>query len=527
MPRVAGTNAPHPSAAMTADLQVITEPLGGGALARAAIEGRTPDGWLEPRPRGAEGWRRQAERVRQSVPRDAIARLMPAIAPTGAAAARLERAAERGIVVTTGQQPGLFGGPIYTWSKAVSALALADAIEEATGIPAAPLFWAATDDADFAEAAGTTIAVPGGWERLAITSSVGAETPMSEVPLPDVSSQLERLARAAGSAPHAAALDATRSAYRDGATVGGAYVALLRALLEPLGIAVLDASHPALLDAARPTLVRALERCSALETALAARDREISAAGFETQVPLVGGLTLVHRVHEGARRRIPLREAAAAAADSASRLGATVLVRPVMERAILPTAAYVAGPGEIAYFAQASAVADALGAERPLTVPRWSTTIVEPHVARLLARLGIERDELARPDVVETRLARAAMPAEVARELQAMREAAARGTQALARAAGEHALPDAVYEGARRQLEARIERLERRHVAAQKRRSDEMLRDVGTLRGALYPGGKRQERALNFIPLLARHGPALLERMREQAAVHARALIGG
>jgi uncharacterized protein YllA (UPF0747 family) len=88
--------------------------------------------------------------VRASASRGWLYVLRPAFAASGAAAARLERvAAGRGIVVTTGQQPGLFGGPIYTWSKALSALTLADEIEATTGIPAAPVFWAANDDRRF------------------------------------------------------------------------------------------------------------------------------------------------------------------------------------------------------------------------------------------------------------------------------------------------------------------------------------------------------------------------------------------
>src|SRR5262245_55049600 len=129
---------------------VRTDPLGGSPLARAAIDGRLGD-WYVARPTTAQGWKARAESVRASAKsRPWLDMLRPAFDARGAAAARLDRVANgRGIVVTTGQQPGLFGGPIYTWSKALSALALADEIESATGIPTAPVFWAATDDADF------------------------------------------------------------------------------------------------------------------------------------------------------------------------------------------------------------------------------------------------------------------------------------------------------------------------------------------------------------------------------------------
>src|SRR4029077_555569 len=102
-------------------------------------------------------------------------------------------------------------------------------------------------------------------------------------------------------------------------------------------------------------------------------------------------------------------EAAKVAGDSAVLLSPNVLLRPIVEQAILPTVAYVAGPGELSYFAQTSAVADALGVNRPLALPRWSCTLIEPQVQRLLDTFGITPDALAQPDAFEGVVARAAM----------------------------------------------------------------------------------------------------------------------
>jgi uncharacterized protein YllA (UPF0747 family) len=81
-------------------------------------------------------------------------------------------------------------------------------------------------------------------------------------------------------------------------------------------------------------------------------------------------------------------------------------------------------------------------------------------------------------------------------------------------------------EGAARSLQHGVERLERRLVAGVKRRETAVMHDVATLRGALFPLGVRQERALNAIPIFARHGLDLLERMRAAAAPHAASLVG-
>jgi bacillithiol biosynthesis cysteine-adding enzyme BshC len=511
------------------ELRVVTEALGGSTLANAVAAASAPVDWYPPRPRHAAAWRDRMARIGQERP-GWLAALRAAFG-TGAAIDRLERtAAAGGVVVTTGQQPGLFGGPIYTWEKALSALALADALERATGVAAAPVFWAATDDADFAEASVTHVAVPGGLDTLrAPDQPAAAGLPMARVPLGDVRPLLERLRRGAGSAANTAAVGAAERAYTaPGATVGGAYLALLRELLEPLGIAVLDASDPAVRRAGAALMRRALVEGAAIDEALADRERALTRAGHPLQVAPVADLTLVFETApDGTKQRVPRSRATAVAAGASDdALGPNVLLRPVLERSVLPTVAYVAGPGELAYFAQVSAVAAALGVEPPLAVPRWSATIVEPHVRRLLDRLGLDADALRDPHAAETRLARAAMPAPLRDALGAARRVAADAVRAIAAAPGSDALPPTVVDGAATVVGARLARLERRYTAQFKRRETELMRDVSTARAALWPLGSRQERALNFIPLLARHGPALIAAMRSEAGATMERLVG-
>ncbi len=513
------------------ELIVRTESLGGSPLARAAIGGQAPQ-WYERRPSTPAGWKARAEAIRAGT-KDMgwLDALRPAFDATGRAAERLDRVANgRGVVVTTGQQAGLFGGPVYTWSKALSALALADEIETTTGIPVAPVFWAATDDADFAEASWTAVAVTGGAERLFVPAAAPLGRTMADMPLVDPSDALAALTRASGATVDDTALAAVREAYRAGATVGGAYVLLLRRLFAPLGIAVLDAAHPRVAASTRVTLVRALDRAADVESALRQRDAEIAAAGYTTQVVEVEGLSLVFEraLQGGDKRRIPVAESGAAVASGRGVLSPNVLLRPAVERALLPTVAYMAGPGEISYFAQVSAVADTLGLERPLVVPRWSTTVLEPHVLRILSRFGLAEDELADPHRAEGRLASAAVPAPVASGLATLRTELDRLTADVESASSETGLgvPSNVFEGTRRSAQHRLDRLERRVVAAVKRREHDTMVQIGTARGSLYPLGNRQERALNLIPIIARHGAVVIERMLDGARSHARGLVG-
>lgn len=507
------------------DVRIVTEPLGGSPLSRHLQGDGARRGWLAPRPASVDAWRASARaRSAEGGWPERWEALMPALMPTAEAAARLGRVQrEGGVVVTTGQQPGLFGGPIYTWSKAMSALALADELQARTGVATAAVYWAATDDADFAEAATTAVARPGGLDLLRAELVPPAGTPLSLAPLGDLREARRRLLDASGSAPDPRPLAALAEAYGDARRSHGvAFVALLRALLAPLGVPVLDASHEAAVSASTPTIRLALARSPAIEAALATRAREIRAAGFEPQVDDVPGLALAFARDGAVKRRLTVAEAA----HATGWLTPNVLLRPIVERAILPTVAYVAGPGELAYFAQVGAVAAAMGLPAPVSVPRWSCTLIEPQVQALLDRLGVTPADLHPPDALEARVARAAMSDVTARALSDVREAIAMLPDAIGEESEALGVGGAVV-GATGALNHRMDRLERRLVAAIKRREAAQMLDLATLRAALRPRGGRQERTLNLLPLLARNGCALLADMCGVAGSHAASLVVG
>jgi bacillithiol synthase len=511
-------------------MRAVSRSIGGSALARRALAGALPD-WYLPRPAGGAGWTQATAKVAEEfADRAWLESLLPAFDPSGLAAERLRAASrEGGLVVTGGQQPGLFGGPLYVLHKAITLLEMADALASLTGRAVAPVFWAATDDADLAEANHVSVVRHGQLDVLSMADDTMPGRSMANTPLGDVAEQTARLEEACGSAPDGHVLDVVRAAYTSGATVGGAYVALLRSLLEPLGIAVLDASHSAVRIAGRNTMHSALMRATDIATALSARTDAISAAGLRAQVADVPNLSLVFEtMDDGTRRRIPLRDANAIAKSAAAeRLGPNVLLRPILERAILPTVSYVGGAGEVAYFAQVSAVADAMGAAVPRITPRWSGTLVEPHVQSILDRFGATIEDFRDPHAMEGRVARAAVSPGVQSGIAALRAALDASCEKLCR---DEQTSDALARsvGAMRAgVEHRLARLERRYTAALKRAGSEDLRDVATVRASLYPNGTPQERVLSFIPFLARYGAVVLNAIREQARLHVTDMIHG
>ncbi len=512
------------------DPVIVTEKLGGSSLAQIA-ERNESSSWFVKRPSNHDEWGERARAVARSATDGWLDMLGEALSASGAAKERLERVArEGGVVVTTGQQPGLFGGPLYTWNKALSALELADAIERTTGVSAAPVFWAATDDADFLEASFTWLRTDHGAVRVEQRQEPSDGEPLSEVRIEGVDEAVRVLRDSARSASDIFPMQAALSNYTDAdATMGSAYVGLMRALLEPLGMAVIDASSPQLLAAERPFLVRALECSRDVADALAVRDREIREAGHEPQVVLMPELSLVFAREVRKKARVAIDRAARVAARAHEVLSPNVLLRPVVERVLMPVVSYVAGPGELAYFAQATSVASAVGLPAPLGVPRWSATILEPDVQQILRRRGLEWRSLARVHELEHQIARAGVPADVLRELEAMRKRVSEGAERFKETLGQGAnlLDPRVVDGAARGMSFRLDRLERRLLASAKRREAEQLRELAVARGSLFPDGKRQERSLNFIPFLSRYGGSLVAGMRKAARNHAEALLSG
>jgi bacillithiol biosynthesis cysteine-adding enzyme BshC len=505
--------------------------LGGSPLSRAIQSQAVPAEWRVRAPHDRATWRSHLESVRSEAG-DWLAPVREAFGPMRHTAVRhrLTEAARHGVIVTTGQQPGLFGGPAYTITKAVSMLALADTLSSEFGMPVAPVFWAATDDADWREAATLHVVGRDGLQALTMPGPVTDGVAMADVPLGELQVLRDALRAASGSAVDPTVLDLIDAAYADGATVGSAYVTWLRSLLEPLGIAVLDASHPALRCTLDPVARAALRAAPRVEQALQARTHAIVEAGFSPQVELVDGLSLVFETDSRLRSRVPVTRAATVA-DSAplGSLGANVLLRPVLERAVLPTVAYVAGPGELAYFAQVTAVAEALALPVPVAVPRWAADWREAHVERLMDRLGVTDEELRDPHAPETRLAHAAMDRDVADALERLRVTIDTQVATLTRAvADDDALvPAAVVSGLARDLAHKVDRMERRLVAAVKRRTHGVNRDIAVVRAARHPLGRSPERVLSLVPVLARHGLGVLAAMREAASEHARALLVG
>ena len=423
------------------------------------------------------------------------------------------------LAVTTGQQPGLFTGPLYTIHKALSAIALARRIETERGVPVVPVFWVAGDDHDFAEANHAAVLGKDGEVVNIVLRERAHEAPQ----LPLFREQLAGDIEAALAAFDAALPDSEckpevrqwlETSYRPNTNLADAGADALHRLLGARGegLAIFRAHDRAAKRAAAPWLLRALDET--LDDGL-------------TPVLVEGRLGRDRLRHEGSdfvtRRsaeRFSRAQLEQMAAETPELLSPNVLLRPVIEAALFPTLAYVGGPGEMDYLQDTAPLFSKLGVAPQARVPRWSGLIIEARVDKVLSKHGLTpADFNGQPGALEARFAQADLPPDLAATLQQLRQDL---EARYARISGEVQQLDPTLErtvqSARNAALAGTHEIEKKLVASLKRSQGTVLGQLARVRAALAPGGKPQERVLTVASFLARYGGALLDDIDAEVA---------
>ncbi len=460
---------------------------------------------------------------------------------TLAASAEALRAFERPdtLAVVAGQQPGLFGGPLYTIYKALTAVALAHSLSVAMGRAVVPIFWIASDDHDFEEV--RRVFVHDGTEPRVLELDAGvapAGASIARVGIGD--SMPELLDAAAAMLPPSEfredLLGRLRDAWSPGRPWGEAFARFTGGLLAPLGALVFDPSDAEAKRLALPVFEREIELAGRSTAAARGRGEELARAGYHAQIARHGDeLNLFW--HTGRREAIRVTADGRLRLVESGRLLAReellrlvrqrpqdaspgVLLRPMMQDTLFPTSVYVGGPAEVAYWAQVNALYPLFDLPPTAVAPRGGVTLLEPRVAKVLGRFGLDWDALAGDvEAVIGRALRALLPEDfpalLAQERGGWTASFARLKQAVV--AFDPSLTSAVDTATGRVLHEG-ENLEKKLMQVWKRRQEESVQQIRRAAGHLFPFGGLQERTFSILGFAARYGPGLLPRMAAAAA---------
>jgi bacillithiol synthase len=492
--------------------------------------------------------------------RDALLRQADGFDAGGAVLANIERLKNGAAAVVTGQQVTLFGGPLLTLLKAATAIRKAQAATIATGREHVPIFWLASEDHDLPEV-----------DRVALLNKSAVETLTlglhPTLPLPVGGLRVD-----GGSEPGRDRLDAAldlatellngaeitnllRECYAPDAKLAGAFGRLLTKIFAPHGLIVLDASTYEFHALGAPVLRAAIEQAAQLESALLTRSAELTSAGYHAQVLVTPGHSLLFLLDEATGARQPLRRILAAAgtvtADAAAlwkagpttyttadllaildttpqRLSPNALLRPIFQDCILPTAAFVGGPAEVAYFAQSAVLYEAIfasagqpGRITPI-LPRLSATLIEPTIAATMAAHEVQFSlvlEAKTPDALALRLGARAMPIEAKQKLAAVGNAmdAELATLTAFMTAMSPDLGRSAGVSASK-MRYQMNRLRRMAATFELQKQASLHKQATAIMLSLLPEGHLQERLLGGIQFLALHGDTLPNLLIDHAA---------
>jgi bacillithiol biosynthesis cysteine-adding enzyme BshC len=456
-----------------------------------------------------------------------------------AALANIERLRHGAAAVVTGQQVGLFGGPLLTLLKAATAIRKAQDATRESGREHVPVFWLASEDHDLAEVDQVSLITKTSVETLRLGLSAAKPLPVGAMPLGEdptrLAAELERVSELLGWAP---VCDLLRECYAPDATLAEGFGKLLTRVFAVQGLVVLDAASREFHALGVPVLRYALEHAGELEAALMARSKELEAAGYHAQVLVAAGHSLLFLIDEEMGARLPLRRGDADAWKAGShnyttaellaileaepeRLSPNALLRPVFQDCILPTAAYVGGPAEIAYFAQSTVVYErALGRVTPV-LPRLSATLIEPAIATVLAQHEVQLPqvfEAKTADALAQRLGARAMPIEGKRKLASVGNAMDAELTALT----EYMTAMSADLGRSAEVSAskmryQMDRLRRMAADFEVQKEASLKKHATAITLSLFPEGHPQERLLAGVWFLAHYGETLPELLVEHA----------
>jgi bacillithiol synthase len=460
--------------------------------------------------------------------------------PSATAAPIIESLRQCAGVVVTGQQVGLFGGPLFTPFKAATAIARARQAT-AAGHRHAAIFWLASEDHDFAEINHVTFPARRELRKLVYERAPESPRPVGGVVLDEsIAPLIDQAWELLGSSD---AMDALAEAYKPGRTFAQAFADFYAKVFAAQGLLILDAESRDIHRMGAPVLRAALERADEFRAALEARNRELERAGYHAQVAVAPQSSLLFLIDAESGARLALKRIAASAAEPAGvwqagrqkystdelvgilaaepeRISPAALLRPVFQDYLLSTSLTIGGPAEVAYFAQSAVLFERILGRMTPVHPRLSATLVEPAISELLHKHGltVERVFAETKESLTQLLAARAMPMEGKRKLANASTALNAELEELL--AYMHSLDAGLgrsADTAASKMRYQMNRLRRLAANFQLQKEDSLARHAEAITQSLYPEGTLQERLHGAAYYLARYGFELAEQLATTA----------
>jgi bacillithiol synthase len=444
----------------------------------------------------------------------------------------LEQLEKGAVAVVSGQQVGLFSGPAYSVYKALTAIQIAEELTRG-GIPAVPVFWMATEDHDLDEVRHSTWFDRGKLVRFELPAAAEGR-PVGRILL---GAQIEPLVHEAGELLVNQGSDLLAQylteSYRAGETYGSAFGKLFARLFAQHGLILMDPLDAGLHKIAAPLYQHALADRDVLNEKLLQRGKDLDRVGFDVQVKVTSRSTLLFHLADGVRQVVTANGGKFQAGEKTwareelvhmthmepEDFSPNAVFRPVVQDYLLPTAAYIAGPAEIAYFAQSEVAYRHLLGRMPVMLPRAGFTLVDAKANKLLRKYGLTVEDVwSGSQDLRHQMERRSVSGSLAKSFERDQKQIAKMLSQLGKQI-EKLDPTlkGTVERARKRIEFQMDKLRRKAGRAQDQKTALIATHEQYLESLLYPHKGPQERELCLLPFLARWGAGGLSELQKHS----------
>ncbi|MBS4027681.1 MAG: bacillithiol biosynthesis cysteine-adding enzyme BshC [Ignavibacteriales bacterium] len=449
---------------------------------------------------------------------------------------------ENTFAVVTGQQVGIFLGPLYTLYKTLTTIKLAEKLS--TEFPEynfVPVFWMEGEDHDFAEANSLTM-LDTEFQPKKFTYNIGGiphEENLGAVGevifdffFNDFKTSVFGLLSKTEFSENV--LHVYSQCYRDGVSFNMAFAQLMNELLGESGLIFLYPNDWRLKKITSTLFKKELEEFPRSSQSIIERSAELE-ENYHAQIkPRALNLFLFHngKRHaieptegkfflKGTHTFFSKEELQTMLETTPESFSPNVVLRPLCQDTLLPTISYVGGPSEIAYFAQLQPLYEYFGVAMPIIYPRASITLIEPRVVKFAEKYRWEYAELLNDRTALTKQFSNKL-SEVSLEeifINKEKQILAELETLLPSLQNTDATLSGAYETAKNKILYQLSSLKERAMAAQQKKQSTSIQQLEKAANSVFPNEHLQERTLNLLYFLNKYGLGMVEKIRKEISM--------
>lgn len=440
----------------------------------------------------------------------------------------------KALTVVTGQQLTIYGGPLFTVYKTLTAIIYAKKWSVALNRPLIPVFWLADEDHDYEEVVSLSLPQNGTTSSIKYNQSFPEHftPPVGDIKFTEeILSFKSQLKERLGETDfHDDLWSDIHQAYGKNKSFKVAFGNWLLHLFGDQGLILAGSQEKSIKRFSSNIIKQSISKSVQINKALDETTYQLISDEYHGQVQIQSSnlfyldddknrikINVSNDKWSTAEKEWTCAELISEIDESPEHFSPNVFLRPILQDHLLPTLAYVGGPGEIAYFAQMKSLYEVFGMEMPVILPRFSMTLIESSVERVLEKLpfsfaeyhnrieDLEKSYVKKTEEVDIEKLFGIWKSQMEDLNKVKKDEIQEIDPSLGGSVGK---AKAVYF-------SELDKLKGKVYKSVKQQEKIQLDRIAKIKNNLFPNNNLQEREIAFIYFMNKYGPDIWDRLEE------------